>query len=347
MRYIRKKRYLAAVVMVMLTITACAGRESGTVQETAVASKETEAEEKTPRIAVSIYRFDDDFMTLYRKELKRYLEETYQAEVTVADAGGSQEVQEEQIGRFLEQDYDALIINPVLSDRTGGMADQCSAAGIPVVFINRRPEAAEMERWAKEKLPAAFVGTDEKQSGIYQGEIILDTPDQGDINGDGMISYVMISGDYGSPAADYRSSYPLSALEAAGFETECLFKESGNWDRDEGKALAARALELFGDRIEVVFCNNDAMANGALEAINGAGRRVGDDIYLVGVDALEETVKSIQEGNFTGTVLNDYNTQAHTAADVAMKLIKGEKTEKEYNINFIKVTAEKKDIVDR
>ena len=350
MNYIRMKRYLAVALplILMLTLTACAKPQTGPAAETAATPVETETgEEKAPRIAVSIYRFDDDFMTLYRNELKRYLRENYQAEVTVADAEGSQAVQKEQISRFLEQGYDALIVNPVLFSKTGEIADRCMEAGVPVVFINRRPDPAEIRRWEDEKIPAAYVGTDEKQSGIYQGEIILDTPDHGDINGDGTISYVMIGGGIGSLAAEYRSSYPIRALEDGGFRTECLFKESGNWDRDEGKALAARALEEYGDRIEVIFCNNDAMANGALEAIRGAGRRVGGDIYLVGVDALEETVKSIREGTITGTVFNDYNTQAHTAADVAMKLIKGEKTEKEYNIDFIKVPAGKKDIVDR
>ena len=52
-------------------------------------------------------------------------------------------------------------------------------------------------------------------------------------------------------------------------------------------------LSQYGDDVEVVFCNNDAMALGALQAIEAAGRTVGEDIYLVGVDALTEALENV------------------------------------------------------
>ena len=67
----------------------------------------------------------------------------------------------------------------------------------------------------------------------------------------------------------------------------------------------ANALSQYGDKIEVVFCNNDAMALGALQSIQQANRTVGKDIYLVGVDALAEAVQDVLDGNMTGTVLNE------------------------------------------
>lgn len=342
---IRKKIYLLIAVCIMLGLAACA--DSPADKTTTAAASEQETEEKPLRIGVCMYRYDDDFMTLYRRELKRYLEDICHAEVMIADGEDSQSIQDKQISNFLQQGYDGLIINPVLASKVSVIADQCKAAGVPVVFINRRSSPSEIKRWSDQEISAAYVGSDEKQSGIYQGEIILNTPDRGDINGDGLISYVMIAGDYGSLAAEYRSTYPIRALEADGLKTERLFEESGNWNRDQGKELAVRALEQYGSRIEVVFCNNDAMANGALEAISEAGRTVGADIYLVGVDALEESVQAVKDGKMTGTVLNDYNTQAHTAADVILKLISGDKTEKEYNIDFIKITAEDKDLLEK
>ena len=44
-----------------------------------------------------------------------------------------------------------------------------------------------------------------------------------------------------------------------------------------GRKLAEKAIALYGRRIEVIFCNNDAMANGAWEAIDAAGRKTGKD----------------------------------------------------------------------
>ncbi len=59
-------------------------------------------------------------------------------------------------------------------------------------------------------------------------------------------------------------------------------------DRNRGQEIAQTALAKFGDQIEVIFCNNDDMAIGALQAIqSAAGRKVNEDIYLVCVDALD------------------------------------------------------------
>ena len=81
------------------------------------------------------------------------------------------------------------------------------------------------------------------------------------------------------------------------------------------------------------------MANGAWEAIDAAGRKTGKDIYLVGVDALEETVQYIKEGKVTGTVLNDHTGQSHTAADVLMKMIYGDEAETRYLVNYVKIST--------
>jgi methyl-galactoside transport system substrate-binding protein len=86
-----------------------------------------------------------------------------------------------------------------------------------------------------------------------------------------------------------------------------------------------------------VFCNNDGMALGAETAIIAAGRTVGQDIYLLGVDALPEAIDLIKEGNMTGTVLNDHIGQSHTAVDVAVKLLNGEAINNYYWVDYVKV----------
>jgi methyl-galactoside transport system substrate-binding protein len=79
------------------------------------------------------------------------------------------------------------------------------------------------------------------------------------------------------------------------------------------------------------------MAMGALTAIQTAGRVVGEDIYLVGVDALPEAVEAIKVGDMTGTVLNDHIGQSHAACDVAVQLLKGEEINDYYWVNYVKV----------
>ena len=68
----------------------------------------------------------------------------------------------------------------------------------------------------------------------------------------------------------------------------------------------------MSDQIEVVFCNNDGMAL-ALLALRDAGRTVGVDVYLLGVDALDECQEMVKEGTMTGTVLNDHIGQSHSS----------------------------------
>ena len=71
-----------------------------------------------------------------------------------------------------------------------------------------------------------------------------------------------------------------------------------------------------------------------------AGRVVGEDIALLGVDALEECVLMVSEGTMTGTVLNDHVSQSHTAADVAIQAANGEEVDSYYWVDYVKVTAE-------
>ncbi|MDF2888176.1 MAG: periplasmic binding protein/LacI transcriptional regulator [Lacrimispora sp.] len=291
-----------------------------------------------PKIGISIYRYDDTFMKLYRSELKQYLEETYHAQVIMRNAGGDQRVQDRQIREFIDSKCDGLIINPVEASAAGTIADTSSKAGIPLVFINSEPDESERNRWKDRHMAVSSVETDSKQAGTYQGQIILETLKKGDRNNDGIVSYVMIKGEANSDASRYRSEYCVKALTDAGVKTEELFSGTGNWNREEGKKLAAQALSVYGPRIDVIFSNNDAMANGALEAVEEAGMIPGKDIYLVGVDALQETVGYIKEGKIAGTVLNDHQGQSQTAADTLIRLIQGEDAETRYLVDYIKVT---------
>ena len=58
--------------------------------------------------------------------------------------------------------------------------------------------------------------------------------------------------------------------------SNCLYEYLDNWDQTLAQQDVANALAQYGDQIEVVFCNNDAMALGALQSIEQAGRTVGN-----------------------------------------------------------------------
>ena len=367
MKLTKKVTAMAMASCMILSMTACGGSKpaettaAATEAATTEAAKEAEttaAEVKEAaggdfsdkKVGISIYKFDDNFMTLYRTELERYLTEELgfkKENITIQDGKGDQAEQTNQIQNFIASGVDVMILNLVQASSAPQVTDMCKDAGIPVVYINREPDSAEEERWASDGISATYVGADARQSGTYQGEEIVETSTQGDINGDGKVSYIMVQGDPENVDAQYRTEFSVKALTDAGLEVEELLLQRGDWDQAKGQQIVQDALTQFGDKIEVVFCNNDAMALGALQAIDAAGRKVNEDIYLVGVDALTEAVQDITEGKMTGTVFNDYMGQAKTAADMAVKFLNGETVDPVNMVDYVKVTPDNaKDILD-
>ena len=349
---------MAMVSMMALSMTACGGKteEPATTEPAADAPAETpdaepaaDAAEDTAdaaadaagaggNIGVCIYKFDDAFMTTYRNALQEILEGKGYT-VTFMDGKNDQAEQNNQINNFIAQEVDALIINPVMTSAADQIINTVKDANIPTVLINREPTAEQMAAYDK----LVYVGCDARQSGTMQGELILDTENKGDINGDGKISYIMIQGDPENVDAQYRTEFSVKALTDAGMEVEELDLQRGDWDRNKGQEIAQNDLAKFGDEIEVVFCNNDDMAIGALQAIQAAGRKVNEDIYLVGVDALDAALNEVANGNMTGTVLNDAQGQAQGAVD-AMEALLGGATyasgEQSIYVDYVKVTPE-------
>ena len=367
MKLTKKVTAMAMASCMILSMTACGGSKpaettaAATEAATTEAAKEAEttaAEVKEAaggdfsdkKVGISIYKFDDNFMTLYRTELERYLTEELgfkKENITIQDGKGDQAEQTNQIQNFIASGVDVMILNLVQASSAPQVTDMCKDAGIPVVYINREPDTAEEERWASDSISATYVGADARQSGTYQGEEIVETANKGDINGDGKVSYIMVQGDPENVDAQYRTEFSVKALTDAGLEVEELLLQRGDWDQAKGQQIVQDALTQFGDKIEVVFCNNDAMALGALQAIDAAGRKVNEDIYLVGVDALTEAVQDITVGKMTGTVFNDYMGQAKTAADMAVKFLNGETVDPVNMVDYVKVTPDNaKDILD-
>ena len=333
--------------------TTAAAAEAETTAADAAAEAETTAadaaaavEGKDPseiKVGISIYQFADNFMTLYREELQKYLVEEcgLKAEnISIMEGKNDQGEQMNQIRNFITQGYDVMIINLVQASSEPTVTEECNAAGIPVVYINREPEAEREEAWVTEGIKATYVGADARQSGTYQGEEIVELENKGDADGDGVVRYIMVQGDPENVDAQYRTEKSIEALTAAGVEVEELVKMRGDWDQTKGQEITANALSQHGAKIDVVFCNNDAMALGALQAIEAANRKVNEDIYLVGVDALVEVVEHVMNGKMTGTVFNDYFGQAHTAADKALDFVNGKEVDNVYMVDYVKVTPE-------
>ncbi|MBQ8833360.1 MAG: substrate-binding domain-containing protein [Oscillospiraceae bacterium] len=303
----------------------------------------------TYKVGVAIYQYNDNFMTLYREEIEAYFKtletDTVKYDITMVDGGNDMNTQSGQIDNFITQKMDVIILNLVQTSSADVLIDKIVAADIPLVLINREPLAYDADGNTLDEAyegilnnaKVCYVGADARQSGTYQGEIVAALENKGDMNGDGVVKYIMVQGDPENIDAQYRTEFSVKALDDAGINSECLLTQVGNWDQGKGQEITASALTQFGADLDLVFCNNDAMALGAAAAIEQAGRVVGEDILLLGVDALDEAVKRVGEGTMTGTVLNDHIGQSHKAVDVAVQLLKGEAIENYYWVDYVKV----------
>lgn len=324
-----KKLIAILLIMVMaVSLAACTGNGG----------------KKTYKIGVAIYKYDDNFMTLYRNEIAAYFKtletDSVKYEVTIVDGKNDMVAQTEQIDTFITQGMDAIICNLVQTSSAEVIINKAVAADIPLVLINREPlgtNGDESYEGILNNKKVCYIGADARQSGTFQGEIVASLPNKGDMNGDGVVSYVMIQGDPENPDAQYRTEYSIKALTDAGIKVNKLVSQIGNWDQSKGQEIASIALAQYGKEIDVIFCNNDGMALGAKEAIETAGRKVGEDILLLGVDALDECRKAVMEGTMTATILNDHVGQAHKAVDVAIELIEGKEIENYYWIEYVKI----------
>ena len=324
---------LALVLVMALSLVAC-GAAGGEAAGDGV---------KTYKVGVAIYQYNDNFMTLYRQEIENYFKtletDTVKYEITMVDGKNDMAEQTNQIDTFITQKMDVIICNLVQTSSAEVIIDKVVAADIPLILINREPlgETDESYPGIINNAKVCYVGADARQSGTYQGEIVLALDNKGDMNGNGKVDYVMVVGDPENPDAQYRTEFSIKALTDAGVAVNCLVENVGNWDQTKGQEIVAAALAQYGDEIEVVFCNNDGMALGAAAAIEAAGRVVGEDIYLLGVDALDECQEMVKAGTMTGTVLNDHVGQSHAAVDAAIAALKGEALQNYYWVDYLKV----------
>lgn len=336
---------MVGVMALSVPVMAAEDAAEDTATEEAAEAEGTEANADLAdkKVGVCIYQFSDNFMTLFRTELENYLVEKgfSKDNIVIQDGQNDQATQSNQIDAFIADGVDVLIINPVNSSSAATITDKVVDAGIPLVYINREPDESEEARWDENSWDVTYVGCDARQSGTMQGELIADLGlDTIDKNGNGKVDYIMIEGDPENVDAQYRTEFSVKALEDAGLEVECLDDQVGNWDQATAQQLVANSLSQYGNDVEVVFCNNDAMALGALQSIQAAGRTVGEDIYLVGVDALSEALENVVAGTMTGTVFNDHFSQSHAAADAAINYLTGAGNEHYIGCDYVKVTTD-------
>ncbi|MDA3852071.1 MAG: galactose/glucose ABC transporter substrate-binding protein MglB [Spirochaetaceae bacterium] len=284
-------------------------------------SANAQAEDDTIVIGANIYSFADNFMNgVMKPELERYAAERG-VEIEIADSEGQQDKLNAQVDIYMTKKVDVLVINLVDPAAAGTIIAKAKAAGIPLVLFNKEATEANIMNSSD---AVWFVGTDSAESGIIQGQMMVNdwnaNPDW-DMNGDGTVQYVMLKGEPGHPDAEARTRESVKAFVDAGIAVEQLAQEADpNWSTQHGNdKMAAWLTSAFGNNIELVICNNDGMAFGAITAMKAAGVR----LPIYGVDALAQALTHVADGELDGTVLNDGVNQARASIDLAINAAMG------------------------
>ncbi len=274
-------------------------------------------------IGVTMAQFDDRFLTNLRQAIQARADElgvNIQFEDAQADIGR----QLSQIQNFIAQGVDAIIVSLVDTSSTPQITKLVLKAGIPLVYVNRKP--------FEETLPDGvyYVGSDENVSGKLEGEEIARL-----LNNKGKVAIMM--GILGDATTQLRTE-GVEKVVAEHPEMEIVEKQPAKFQRNEAMNLMNNWL-VSGTEIDAVAANNDEMAIGAIMALKQAGKDP-KEIIIGGVDATSDALNEMKKGNLDVTVFQNATAQGAGALDTALKVLKGEKVESFVWIPFELVTPE-------
>ncbi len=290
-----------------------------------------EAEKKELDIRALVWKYDDTYGSTVRAGMEKWVAE-YEKELGLKinfkmyDAADDMAKQIEQATILTSEKPDFVIIN--LAEVTNGqvLVDMFTQAGIPFLFYNKQPSQDTVQSVLVDT-KTIFIGTLARQAGDMQGEILADLYKANpaiDLNGDGVLQYVMLMGEPQNDEAIARSRYSVETAEANGLKMEQIGETLVcNWDQ----ALAQDAINAVwaanpDGKIEVIFANNDMMALGAVAALNGynwnTGREGDPKVTIIGVDAVDSALESIKAGGMTATVQQDGDAMGRANVRIAI-----------------------------
>lgn len=327
-------------LLMVFTLTACGNNDTPATDDpgTGGASK--------GGVHVFYYTYSDTYISTVRSALDADLNAAG-IEFQNHDSNSNQTTQNEQIETAITNGAKILIVNIVDSgsiDAAQNITNLAKDAGIPVIFFNREIDDTVVNSYDK----TLFIGTDAAEAGHLQGKMIgdflVENYDAVDLNKDGNISYVMFKGQEGNNEAIYRTQFgvedadavltaagkPALAFYDASNANKYLVDQKGEWSAAAANEYMNTVLSEYSEAnnnmVELIICNNDGMAEGAIEALKTAGYNLGGDSKIIpvfGVDATDAAKELIAAGSMTGTIKQDAEAMAKAIAESAANGLDG------------------------
>ena len=226
------------------------------------------AADDTITVGFSQVGAESDWRTANTESMKSTFSEENGYELIFDDAQQKQENQLTAIRNFIQQEVDYIVLAPVTETGWDTVLQEAKDADIPVIIVDRMVDVSD------DSLYTTWIGTDSLLEGRKAAEWLnayttakgIDAKD---------VNIVDIQGTIGSTAQIGRSKGLEEGVDNYGWNL--LAQQSGEFTQAKGQEVMESMLKQY-DNINVVYCENDNEAFGAIDAIEAAGKTVGSDI---------------------------------------------------------------------
>lgn len=291
------------------------------------------------KLDVFYYSLSDQYISSFKEQLDSVAKEQ-NLTLETYDANNDAGTQELQIASTLSNHQTKIInlVQPVITDE---VIENCKKEDSRLVFFNRQPDLNILDGFAK----AWYVEGDSMQAGQLQAEMVdnyIKKHPEVDRNKDGRISAILLTGPKDHQATYLRTTTVINELSGKYNNIDIKAKLNGEFDSFKARGELENFVIHNGvDQVELIICNNDAMALGALSVINNEGFNTGDKtknyIPVFGIDAIEPALKAIEENKLEGTLVNDTKEQVKVILKLATsKETDNKKLEKELKLKISK-----------
>lgn len=279
-------------------------------------------------LGAGIYSASDNFNSYIGKAITNACDGIFKT--NIEDGQNDQSTQNNQVDTMLAKGASVVAVSVCDVTAAPTLIQKCKDAGnVPIIFFNKEITDYDVINSYENAYQVTSTGGDYGAS--IQAQMVIDYwkehPEM-DKNGDGKLQLVYLMGDPGHAASQPRCDYLKSTIEDAGIEIDLLAEDTGMWVTATAKEKMDAWVSKYGDEIECCVAGNDAMALGALSAVEAAGFNTDGEesskyIPIYGIDALPEILSKIESGEITGSVLQDAKTQGQTIVKMAENLTSG------------------------
>lgn len=280
--------------------------------------------EEPIKVEVFLMSEDDPYIYSIGESLKEIQQKNAgKVQYDIHYAQMDQNLQNKQVKEFLDKKkVDLIFINLVDEGKGKYAIDIVKERNMPIVFFGGTDKKS-IESYNK----AYWVGMSPSEGGMAQGEVVIDLWNRNkesiDKNKDDILQYVMLTGPVENTYTIARTEKSIKTINMAGIKTQELALKVCDWKEEKAKEATKALFLKFGGTIEMIIANNDAMAIGAIKALqenkyNIEGKEM--KIEVVGFDGIEEAIDLIKKGIMAGTVIQDPNDYAEAFYKIGMNL---------------------------